>query len=171
MQSIIHSRGVAFGLSLSFGLLLLAPLGGRAEEVSLAPASATTSDWDERSGYGAVEASRATADLAVAPMDITSLVPSDVRWAPEEVSENPLIAAHEAVQAGYLGSTQARAAANMVPVVPMHVVAAQRALQTSDPGSIVEEALLRIVAGYYTWDALSGYGSVEASRAAISALP
>jgi hypothetical protein len=30
---------------------------------------------------------------------------------------------------------------------------------------------LRIVAGYASWDEMSGYGSVEASRAAISALP
>jgi hypothetical protein len=49
-------------------------------------------------------------------------------------------------------------------------LAAQSALLTGDIGSMQEEHLLAIVAGAPSWDATSGYGSVEASRAA-NALP
>jgi hypothetical protein len=49
-------------------------------------------------------------------------------------------------------------------------LAAQHALQTGDIGSMQEERLLAIVAAAPSWDTTSGYGSVEASRAAASAL-
>jgi hypothetical protein len=49
-------------------------------------------------------------------------------------------------------------------------LAAQRALLTGDIGSMQEERLLAIVAAAPSWDATSGYGSVEASRAAASTL-
>jgi hypothetical protein len=125
-------------------LTLAAPAAAQVGKHPIAAAPASPS-WDERSGYGAVETSRANFGVAAAPMNITSLVPSDVRWAP------------------------ANATADLAPVVPMYIVAAQRALQTSDPGSLAEEALLRLVAGFAAWDEMSGYGSVEASRATVEA--
>jgi hypothetical protein len=50
------------------------------------------------------------------------------------------------------------------------VLAAQRALLTGEIGSMQEERLQAIVAAAPSWDETSGYGSVEASRAAASAL-
>ncbi len=44
---------------------------------------------------------------------------------------------------------------------------AERALLNGDIGSMQEEHLLAIVAAVPSWDATSGYGAVEASRAAI----
>jgi hypothetical protein len=49
-------------------------------------------------------------------------------------------------------------------------LAAEHALQSGDIGSMQEEHLYAIVAAAPSWDATSGYGSVEASRAAASAL-
>src|SRR5215207_3169282 len=46
------------------------------------------------------------------------------------------------------------------------VLAAQSALHSGDLGSMQEEALFAIVAAAPSWDESSGYGSVEASRAA-----
>src|SRR5215211_6929486 len=50
------------------------------------------------------------------------------------------------------------------------VLAAQRALQRGDLGSLQEDALYAIVAAAPSWDATSGYGAVEAGRGATSAL-
>jgi hypothetical protein len=49
-------------------------------------------------------------------------------------------------------------------------LAAKRALLSGDIGSMQEERLYAIVAAAPSWDATSGYGSVEDSRAAASAL-
>ena len=45
-------------------------------------------------------------------------------------------------------------------------LAAERALQSGDIGSMQEDRLLAIVAAAPSWDETSGYGAVEASRAA-----
>jgi hypothetical protein len=92
---------------LSFALL--APIAVNAEEQitvneqtlaaedqvpALAPVAGPS--WDEVSGYGSVEASRAANALAALLVVITTQVPSDVRWAPVrtwEHSLNPLMAA------------------------------------------------------------------------------
>jgi hypothetical protein len=61
---------------------------------ALAPAAGLS--WDEMSGYGSVETSRAANALAALPVVITTQVPSDVRWAPVrtwEHSLNPLVVA------------------------------------------------------------------------------
>ena len=50
-------------------------------------------------------------------------------------------------------------------VAPSRVIAAQRALESGDLGSLQEEALETIVAAAVSWDESSGYGSVEAIRA------
>src|SRR5215208_913747 len=49
-------------------------------------------------------------------------------------------------------------------------LAAQHALQRGDLGSLQEDALSAIVAAAPSWDATSGYGIVEAGRAATSPL-
>jgi hypothetical protein len=49
-------------------------------------------------------------------------------------------------------------------------IAAERALRSGDIGSLQEEHLYAIVAAAPSWDESSGYGSVEATRAAASAL-
>ena len=49
-------------------------------------------------------------------------------------------------------------------------IAAERALRSGDIGSLQEEHLYTIVAAAPSWDETSGYGSVEATRAAASAL-
>ena len=92
---------------------------GSLEEEHLRAVVAAAPSWDETSGYGAVEASRATIDY---PAVSTS-------------------------------AEQTR------------VLAAQRALQGGGLGSLQEDALRAVVAGP-SWDETSGYGSVEASRAA-----
>src|SRR5829696_428424 len=57
-----------------------------------------------------------------------------------------------------------------VSVEDSRVSAAQHALLSPDLGSLQEEALMAVVAAAMSWDATSGYGAVEASRAAASAL-
>jgi hypothetical protein len=49
-------------------------------------------------------------------------------------------------------------------------IAAERALQSSEMGSMQEEHLRAFVDAAPSWDEISGYGAVEASRA-INALP
>jgi hypothetical protein len=56
-------------------------LGGLQEEALFA-VLATGQSWDETSGYGSVEASRAANALPAAPAASTTQVPADVRWAP-----------------------------------------------------------------------------------------
>jgi hypothetical protein len=55
-------------------------LAAEEQDAALAPA---VPSWDEASGYGSVEASRAANALAALPVVITTQVPSDVRWAPD----------------------------------------------------------------------------------------
>jgi len=119
--------------------LLTGDIGSMQEEHLLAIVAAAPS-WDATSGYGAVEASRATIGHPAAG---TTQVPADVRWAPEG-----LFAPESSVEA-------------------RRVLAAQQALQSQDLGSLQEGALLAVVAAGSSWDQTSGYGSVEASRAAI----
>ena len=105
---------------------------------ALAPVAGPS--WDETSGYYSVEASRAVIGHLAAS---TTQVPSDVRWAP------------------------ARAIAPGSSVEATRVLVAQQALQFPNLGSMQEEALLAVVAAAPSWDATSGYGAVEASRATI----
>ena len=61
-------------------------------------------------------------------------------------------------------------AVTSVGAVQAAALAAQRALLTGDIGSMQEDRLLAIVAAAPSWEATSGYRSVEASRAAASSL-
>jgi hypothetical protein len=141
--------------------LLTGDIGSMQEERLLAIVAAAPS-WDDTSGYGSVEASRATIGhptssttneaallaqfraieraLSLSP-GADQQVPADVRWAPV-----PAIAPESSVEES-------------------RVLAAQQALQSYDLGSLQEEALLAVVAAGPSWDETSGYGAVEAARA------
>jgi hypothetical protein len=148
MMHLNHSiRTSVLGIVAMLNVAVFAPANVRAQEEILAAAPAIEASWDETSGYGAVEATRAAINaLPQDPAVITSLVPSDVRWAPE-----PSIDAALSAEAS-------------------RVAAAQQALLSTDLGSMQEEALLAVVAAGPTWDEMSGYGSVETTRAAISSV-
>jgi hypothetical protein len=103
--------------------LLVGDIGSLQEERLRAIVAAAPS-WDETSGYGAVEASRAT-----------------------------------------IGSPATSTSAEQT-----RLLAAQHALQGGDLGSLQEDALLAVLSAAPSWDETSGYGSVEASRAA-NAIP
>jgi hypothetical protein len=111
---------------------------GSVQEEALRAVVASAMTWDETSGYGAVEASRAS---IAHPDASTNQVPSDVRWAP------------------------ARAFAPDTSAEANRVLNAQQALLTGDIGSMQEERLYTIVAAGPSWDETSGYGAVEAARA------
>jgi hypothetical protein len=122
---------------------LLSPDLGSLQEEALMAVLAAAMSWDETSGYGSVEASRAAHALAVVPETSTTWVPSDVRWAP------------------------ARVIAPGSSVEEMRVLAAQQGLQSRDLGSLQEETLFAVVATGASWDQTSGYGTLEAIRASI----
>jgi hypothetical protein len=93
-------------------------------------ASIAQETWDERSGYGAVETSRAIITIA-APAGLTSLVPSDVRWAPAPTGFTSLVPSD-------------------VRWAPAYALSRQM-----NPQMTAAKA----------WEESSGYASVEASRA------
>ena len=131
MHTIHRSRTSSFGLVALIALALFAPLPAGAEEPGLAAAPAGPS-WDETSGYGAVEASRAAAsELLAEPAGAIEPLPS---------------------------------------LAAKRVSTARHALASGDLGSMQEDALAAVVAASTTWDESSGYGSVEASRAAAATL-
>ena len=88
--------------------------------------------------------------------------------APVAVTVDDDVAALAPVTAPSVDDTRADAIRAAV-----RALAAQRALHSGDIGSMQEEHLFAIVAAAPSWDATSGCGSVEASRAAneLSAAP
>ena len=144
--------------------LLTGDIGSMQEE-RLSAIVAAAPSWDDTSGYGSVETSRAAIGHAPASMTEEAAllaqfraverslslslgpapqVPADVRWAP------------------------ARAIAPDAEAAAIRVLAAEQALQSDDFGSMQEEHLYAIVAAASSWDETSGYRSVEATRAAIA---
>jgi len=124
-------------------------LGSMQEDALLAVVSAGQS-WDEISGYGSVEASRAANAIPVAPFASTSQVPADVRWAPADTI-GP--ASSRAVSPDYLPvalgtgtrSESAHLATIALPSEQTRVLAAQHALRSPDLGSLQEEALTAVI--------------------------
>jgi hypothetical protein len=124
---------------------------GSLQEDALVAIVAAAPSWDATSGYGAVEAGRgATAAL---------LAPAAPSW--DQTSGYGAVEASRATIGSPATSTTSE---------QTRVLAAQQALHSPDLGSLQEEALRAVVAAGPSWDATSGYGVVEASRAAI-ALP
>ena len=194
MSRILRSRSLVFGIATVFALTLLAPLAVTAEEevADLAPVAAPAAvgtspeevrairalaaqhalqsgdigsmqeealfaivaaapSWDATSGYGAVEASRGATSALLAPAG-----PS---W--DESSGYGTVEASRATIGYPATSTTSE---------QTRVLAAEQTLQSPDLGSLQEEALRAVVASGQSWDETSGYGFVEASRAA-NALP
>jgi hypothetical protein len=124
---------------------------GSLQEDALVAIVAAAPSWDATSGYGAVEAGRGATSALLAPAG-----PS---W--DQTSGYGAVEASRATIGSPATSTSA---------VQTRVLAAQRALQGGDLGSLQEDALLAVVSAGQSWDETSGYGSVEASRATASTL-
>jgi hypothetical protein len=62
-----RSRVAVLALTAGLSLILVAPVAGFARESVLVMAPVAAPSWDETSGYGSVEASRAAASAALAP--------------------------------------------------------------------------------------------------------
>jgi hypothetical protein len=157
----IHRSRTVFSVFVAvFAITLAAPIAVDAEEQVVAeeqilvaqeqvPALAPVAgpSWDETSGYGSVEASRAAASALLAP----SAAPS---W--DDTS-------------GY-GSVEASRASIGYPAP----VANPLWDAISEPNTVTSTrrgtALYGVSVPSPSWDETSGYGSVEASRAAASAL-
>jgi hypothetical protein len=173
-----------FTVALSTPLMVHAEdqiIGAEDQVIALAPVAGPS--WDETSGYGAVEASRATIGHPAPTTTVEqsrmaaaqrALLTSDIGSMQEE-SLLAIVAAPSWDETSGYGSVEASRAANALPAAPAEsttadetrAFAAQQALQSHDLGSLQEEALLAVVATGSSWDETSGYGSVEASRGTI----
>jgi hypothetical protein len=173
-----------FTIALSTPLMVNAEdqiIGAEDQVIALAPVAGPS--WDETSGYGAVEASRATIGHPAPTTTLEqtrmaaaqrALLTGDIGSMQEE-SLLAIVAAPSWDETSGYGSVEASRAANALPAAPAEsttaeetrLIAAQQALQSHDLGSLQEEALLAVVATGSSWDETSGYGSVEASRAVI----
>jgi hypothetical protein len=96
MSTIRRSRTLGATVAAVLALTLVAPIAVTADDPVIAAAEQglvavpAAASWDELSGYGSVEASRAANALAAVPVAFTSQVPSDVRWAPARALEHTL---------------------------------------------------------------------------------
>lgn len=184
MRTIPFSRIAILAVATGLGAILLAPVAGYAETPEYAPVPADASatrhvmgsgglgsspnetiivmapvappSWDETSGYGAVETTRAMLALPTVAPAITNQAANDVRWAPSVAAEVP--AARHVMGSGGLGSPQGEAAIALAPV------AAPSWDEMSGYGTVEMSRAMRAP----SWDVTSGYGSVEASRAALA---
>jgi hypothetical protein len=178
MSTIHRSRSRVFGLATMFACTLLAPGAVSAqEEVAdtaqqdvavlapvAAPALASTSADDVRAARAlAAERALQSGDIGSMQEDrLLAIVAAAPSW--DEIS-------------GY-GAVEASRAINAMSAAPdastsaeqTRLLAAQHALQSGDLGSLQEDTLLAVAAAGQSWDQISGYGSVEASRAA-NAIP
>lgn len=105
MATIHRSRRAALGIAAFLAGALVTPLAVTAEEQALAVVPAAPS-WDETSGYGAVEASRARASAMLAPSAISSQVSPDVRWAPARVMAADLASGRGGLSAADLAAAR-----------------------------------------------------------------
>ena len=174
-----------FTVALSTPLMVHAEdqiIGAEDQVIALAPVAGPS--WDETSGYGAVEASRATIGHPAASTTLEqtrmaaaqrALLSGDIGSMQEESLLAIVAAAPSWDETSGYGAVEASRAANALPAAPAESTtaeetrapAAQQALQSHDLGSLQEDALLAVVATGASWDETSGYGSVEASRAVI----
>jgi hypothetical protein len=159
------SRAQRLCLSLAAGLAvgLMASPSVYADEAALAALPAPGPSWDISSGYGAVEANRATNPLASTSPVITSMVSRDVRWAPaSKPSLAAVVGAANAwdLMSGY-GPVEAHRAAVSAVLVPDASWD-----ETSGYAAVEATRAEASVALAPSWDVTSGYGAVEAIRAA-----
>jgi hypothetical protein len=174
-----------FTVALSTPLMVQAEdqiIGAEDQVIALAPVAGPS--WDETSGYGAVEASRATIGHPVLSTTLEqtrmaaaerALLTGDIGSMQEESLLAIVAAAPSWDETSGYGSIETSRAANALPAVPdatttaeeTRALAVQQRLQSYDVGGLQEEALLAVVVTGSPWDETSGYGSVEASRAVI----
>jgi hypothetical protein len=173
-----------FTVTLSTPLMVHAEdqiIGAENQVIALAPVAGPS--WDETSGYGVVEAIRATIGHPAPSTTLEqtrmaaaqrALLTGDIGSLQEERLLAIVAAPSWDATSGY-GSVEASRAANALPAAPAEsttaeetrALAAQQQVQSYDAGSLQEEALLGVVVTGASWDATSGYGSAEASRATI----
>ena len=147
MFTIHRARVVVLAIAAGLAVAVVVPVAAQTEDQPLAAAPAAPS-WDETSGYGSVETSRAISALPEAPASLTNQFPSDVRWAP----------ALPAADLAWDGTSGYGA-----------VEANRAALGPAGLAGGVEPTGHEVSAAIgFSWDETSGYGSVEASRAASS---
>jgi hypothetical protein len=140
---------------------LLSPDLGSMQEEALLAVVATAMSWDQTSGYGVLEASRAAAAALYAPV-------AGPTW--DETSGYGMVEAIRAepdVSVAPATGTTADAASGVGSGGANRVTNAEYALRTGDLGSMQEDALTAIVAAGASWDDTSGYRALEASRATI----
>jgi hypothetical protein len=166
------SRTTILAVTTLFACSFVTPLATAAQDAPLAVPAMPS--WDETSGYGSVEAIRAAAAEPLVASDVTtSQVPPDVRWAPAVVTAPaPTAGANSEATAVYeaLNYGPSVDPGGVPSVGPSRVDIALKALASGDIGGMQEEALLAVVASAKAWDATSGYGAVEASRAVVMPL-
>jgi len=168
MSTIHRSRRAAFGLAAFLASALVTPLVVMAEEQALVVAPGAAS-WEETSGYGSVEASRAA---------VSALLAGDPSW--DETSGYGAVERSRAAAAGLLAGlvTTVNQVPRDVRWAPAHTLEASRAARASDTSlacvrgaEYQETPSCSLLVAARDWDATSGYGGVEASRAAASAVP
>jgi len=169
-----QSRSRVFALATLFAFALLAPVSVSAqEEVGVttqedvavlapvaAPAVGSTSGDDGQTLYAAAERALLSGDIgSLQEEHLLALVAAAPSW--DEISGYGAVEASRAMIAYPVSSSSA---------AQTRLLAAQRALQGGDLGSVQENSLRAVVSAGQSWDETSGYRSVEASRAA-NAIP
>jgi hypothetical protein len=141
-------------------VLLSGDLGSLQEETLMAVVAAAPS-WDETSGYGAVEASRAGASALLAPVAGPTWDETSGYGA---VEASRATNAQQALQSHDLGSMQEEA---LAAIVAAAISWDDTSGYASVEASRAAAATLLAPVAAPSWDATSGYGAVEASRAMI----
>jgi hypothetical protein len=197
MSTIHRSRTIVSAVAAMFMVGLLAPSAVHAEdpllpveEQALAPAampgpSVTTQvpgdvRWAPAASLAptsSVDASRVSAaQQALLSPDLGSMqeealravVATAMSW--DQTSGYGVVEAIRAEPDAYAASiagTSADAASGVASGAANRVANAQHALDAGDLGSMQEDALTALVAAGESWDEISGYGVLEASRAVI----
>jgi len=129
-------------------------------EASRAAASAllaagTAPSWDDTSGYGSVEASRAA---------VSALLSGEVISDQEQALAFAAAAATLWDATSGYGSVEASRAANALAAAPAAFASQVPSDVRWAPARALEHAMDPLVTAAIAWDATSGYGAVEASR-------
>jgi hypothetical protein len=135
-------------------------LAAEDQDPALAPIAGPS--WDEVSGYGSVERTR---------IDVSALLSGEVIGGQDQSLAQAAAAAAALWDAtsGY-GSVEASRGANALPAAPTAFASQVPSDVRWAPDRTLEHAMNPLLAVAMAWDETSGYGSVEASRAEMSAL-
>jgi hypothetical protein len=163
IHRIHRSHRLVVGSALVLACTLLVPVVGSAQEEEVAvpaplaaPAAVGTSAASVRAVAQALAAEQALHSGDIGSLQEDRLL-AIIAAAQEEAVAVPAPLAAPAVVS--TSSDDVRAA---------RAFAAEQALRSGDIGSMQEEHFLAIIAAAASWDETSGYGALEASRAAIA---